>query len=62
MKLQMDDHFTALGNARKLSRMKTNPEYEAFDNAMGRILRAVPKAVKDAMESEKAGTSGEART
>ena len=33
--------------------MKTNPEYEQFNSAMGTILRADPKAVKTAMEAEK---------
>ncbi len=33
--------------------MKQNPEYDAFNNAMDTILRADPKAVKEAMEAEK---------
>jgi hypothetical protein len=32
--------------------MKTNPEYEKFSTAMDTILRADPKAVKEAMEAE----------
>lgn len=32
---------------------KRNPEYDAFSNAMDTILRADPKAVKEAMEREK---------
>jgi hypothetical protein len=43
----MDGHFTALDNGRNLSGMKTNQEYEALDNAMGRILRTDPKDVKE---------------
>jgi hypothetical protein len=33
--------------------MKANPEYEQFNKAMDTILRADPKAVKEAMEAEK---------
>ena len=33
--------------------MKTSREYQTFNNAMGTILRADPKAVKEAMEAEK---------
>jgi hypothetical protein len=33
--------------------MKTNPEYEQFNTAMDKILRADPKIVKAAMEEEK---------
>lgn len=33
--------------------LKANPEYNVFNDAMTRILRADPKAVKDAMEQAK---------
>lgn len=33
--------------------MKNNPEYEQFNTAMDKILRADPKIVKAAMEEEK---------
>jgi hypothetical protein len=33
--------------------MKNNPEFENFNVAMDKILKADPKAVKDAMEAEK---------
>ena len=33
--------------------MKTSPEYEKFSRAMDAILRADPKAVKEAMEQER---------
>lgn len=33
--------------------MKTSADYKAFDAAMGKILKADPKAVKDAMDAEK---------
>jgi hypothetical protein len=33
--------------------MKSNSEYDKFDDAMATILRADPKAVKEAMEAEK---------
>ncbi|HLH35388.1 MAG TPA: hypothetical protein VKX41_11980 [Alloacidobacterium sp.] len=33
--------------------MKKTKEFEQFDQAMGTILRADPKAVKEAMEAEK---------
>jgi hypothetical protein len=33
--------------------MKTSREYQEFDDAMDTILRADPKAVKEAMEREK---------
>jgi hypothetical protein len=33
--------------------MKTTPEFDAFNRAMGQILRADPTAVKEVMEREK---------
>ena len=36
-----------------------NPEYESFNAAMNTILRADPKAVKDAMEAEKKANAKE---
>jgi hypothetical protein len=33
--------------------MKTNPEYDNFNAAMDKLLKANPKTIKDAMEEEK---------
>jgi hypothetical protein len=33
--------------------MRENPQFSVFDEAMDTILRADPKAVKEAMEAEK---------
>lgn len=33
--------------------MKSNPEFDNFNSAMDTILKADPKAVKEAMEAEK---------
>jgi hypothetical protein len=33
--------------------MRSNPEFQRFNSAMDTILRADPKAVKEAMEAEK---------
>jgi hypothetical protein len=38
---------------RRAAAAKTNIEFESFDNAMDTILRANPKAVKEAIEAEK---------
>jgi hypothetical protein len=37
--------------------VKSNPELTAFNMAMDRILKADPKAVKAAMEAEKAANA-----
>jgi len=37
--------------------MKSNPELTAFNAAMDQILKADPKAVKTAMEAEKAANA-----
>jgi hypothetical protein len=39
--------------------MKTSPEFEQFNHAIDTILRADPKAVKEAMETEARAHAGE---
>ena len=41
--------------------MKLNPELTVFDTAMDQILKADPKAVKAAMEADKAATQRSGR-
>jgi hypothetical protein len=42
--------------------MKKNPEYDNFNSAMDTILRADPKAVKEAMEPEKQANAEKRKT
>jgi hypothetical protein len=42
--------------------MKSNPEYDNFSSAMDAILRADPKAVKEAMEADKKANAEKRKT
>jgi hypothetical protein len=42
--------------------MKSNPNWNAFNSAMDRILKADPKAVKDAMEADKQANAEKRKT